>query len=53
MDLPELSNWECHLFGSSGNGITWRPLKGEEPNWFWRKLQFLCFGNRWIKIGEK
>jgi hypothetical protein len=25
----------------------WRPLKGEHPNWFWRWMQFLAFGNRW------
>lgn len=45
---PELSNWHCHLFGSEDNGgITWTPVKGHEPNWFWRWMQFLCFGNRW------
>jgi hypothetical protein len=37
------------LYGNSDNGISWRPLKGKEPNWFWRKMQYLCFGNKWVK----
>jgi hypothetical protein len=44
---PELSEWECKLFG--GEEITWRPRKGGEPNWFWRLMQYLIFGNRWAK----
>lgn len=45
------SEWQCQLFGSSpGSGITWRPHENEEPNWFWRKMQFLCFGHRWSKV---
>lgn len=47
---PEYSEWRCHLFGSSNNnGLQWRPLKGKEPNRFWRWMQFICFGNRWVK----
>lgn len=46
---PEYSDWVCYMFGSSMNGIVWRPLKGKEPNWFWRAMQFLVFGNRWVK----
>jgi hypothetical protein len=50
LDLYEYSEWQCHLFGgNSDNGISWRPLKGKEPNWFWRKMQYLCFGNKWVK----
>jgi hypothetical protein len=50
LDLHEYSEWQCHLFGSnSDNGISWRPLEGKEPNWFWRKMQYLCFGNKWVK----
>jgi len=49
-ELPALSKWECHLFGDS-NGIVWTPRLGHEPNWFWRKMQFLFFGNRWIFKG--
>jgi hypothetical protein len=25
------------------------PRKGQEPNWFWRKMQFLILGNKWVK----
>lgn len=49
LNLPEYSDWKCHCFGSRGDGITWTPLKGKEPNRFWRWMQFLCFGNRWVK----
>ena len=46
----EYSEWVCYIFGSSeGNGLCFRPVKGEIPNWFWRKMQWLCFGNRWVK----
>jgi hypothetical protein len=42
--------WECYLFGSTGSdGLTLHPLKDKEPNWFWRKMQFLLLGNRWVK----
>lgn len=47
--LPEPSDWECHLFG----GLVWHPLKGQEPNAFWRLMQYLCFGNRWVKRSDK
>ena len=33
---PEHSEWRCELFGAGPNGILLRPLKGHEPNWFWR-----------------
>lgn len=48
---PAMSEWQCHLFGGNewAGGISWRPLKGREPCWFWRWMQFVCFGNRWIK----
>lgn len=42
--MPEYSGWQCQIFG-----ITLIPLKGEEPNWFWRKMQYLCFGFKWVK----
>lgn len=51
--LPERSPWKCELFGGGSEGITWTPLKGKEPNWFWRWMQYLCFGNRWIKTDDK
>ena len=51
IDIPEMSEWQCFLIGThEGPGsVIWRPLKGYEPNWFWRKMQFLVFGMRWVK----
>ena len=47
---PEFSDWQCLMFGGTGtDGFTWRPLKGGEPNWFWRKIQYLIAGNKWVK----
>lgn len=47
---PEYSEWVCYLFGGSeGNCLSWRPVKGDVPNWFWRKMQWFCLGNRWVK----
>ena len=45
---PEKSEWTCHLFG--GSGIQWHPDKGDVPNFFWRWMQYLIFGNKWIKV---
>ena len=52
---PELSNWQCYLFGGSpdNNGVTWTPVKGKVPNWFWRKMQYIFFGNLWIKMEKQ
>jgi hypothetical protein len=44
---PPVSKWKCEMFGS--NNFIWRPLEGQEPNWFWRWMQYLAFGNRWSK----
>jgi hypothetical protein len=44
------SNWTCYLFGSEpGNGFAWNPPVGKVPNLFWRKMQFLMVGNKWVK----
>lgn len=42
------SDWRCQLFGTQ-EGLTLHPRKDQVPNWFWRKMQYLAFGNRWIK----
>jgi hypothetical protein len=47
--MIKYSEWQCHLFASGRNGISWRPLEGQEPNWFWRWMQWICFGNRWVR----
>ena len=46
---PEYSDWECHLFGSDGTGITWKPVVGHVPCRFWRVMQYLILGNKWRK----
>lgn len=46
---PKYSAWECHMFGGRGSGIRWRPLEGRVPNRFWRWMQFICFGNYWVR----
>lgn len=54
MENKEYSDWVCYCFGAEPfQGICWRPKKGKEPNWFWRKMQFLIFGNLWIKDEKK
>ena len=49
--MPEKSEWQCYLFGGEpdGQGMIWIPNKGKEPNWFWRKMQYLILGNLWVK----
>jgi len=46
---PERSEWTCRAFGTTGESMYINPLKGGEPNWFWRWMQFLVLGNRWTK----
>ena len=46
---PAYSGWECELFGC-GKALVLRPPKGQIPNAFWRLMQRLAFGNRWLRI---
>lgn len=34
---------------SQCGAIVFQPVKGQEPNWFHRKMQELCFGFQWRK----
>jgi hypothetical protein len=49
---PEMSEWQCYLFGNrpGGMGIVWRPPKGHEPNWFVRWMMKVCFDCTWLKV---
>jgi hypothetical protein len=47
--IPKLSEWHCELFGAGPEGIILRPAKGNEPNFFWRWMQFVFFGNKWVR----
>ena len=46
--MPKPSDWQCRLIDGP-NGVTYTPTKGNEPNWFHRKMQELCFGFKWRK----
>lgn len=51
IETPKYSEWRCYLFGSrDGYGMIYTPREGDEPNWFWREMQFLAFGHRWVKV---
>ena len=43
---PERSDWQCELLGGP-LGLSIRPERGKEPNWFWRWTQYLVLGFRW------
>ena len=45
----DLSDWQCQLFGCGEYGIVYTPSKGKEPNIFWRWMQYICFGNKWVR----
>ena len=45
------SKWKCYLFGL-GEQFVLNPLKGKVPNFFWRWMQYICFGNKWFKEEE-
>ena len=49
--IPENSEWVCYLFGNTpgGVGLIYRPRKGQEPNWFVRRMMKICFACTWIK----
>lgn len=46
---PELSNWKCEMFGLGYQFVIY-PIKGNVPNRFWRWMQYICFGNKWIEM---
>ena len=37
--------WKCKLT----HNTYWMVEEGKEPNWFYRKMQELCFGIKWEK----
>jgi hypothetical protein len=52
--VPERSEWICYLFGGrKGEGISYRPVKGYEPNWFVRWMMKVCFDCTWVKENQK
>lgn len=52
--VPELSDWECYLFGGTDeHGIAYRPTRNELPNRFIRWMMKICLGCTWVKKGAK
>ena len=50
INLPNLSNWTCYMFGGSpGNGIQWTPNEGTVPNRFVRFMMKICFACTWVE----
>lgn len=49
--VEQPSEWKCYLYGTK-EYILW-PTKGNVPNWFWRKMQYLLMGNKWVKTDGK
>lgn len=47
INVSEYSEWKCYLFGLDNYVLF--PSKGKYPNWFWRWMQYICFGNKWVK----
>ena len=45
--IPKPSEWRCIAFG-----VTYRPMKGHQPNWFHRQMCRLLLGVRWVKDVE-
>jgi hypothetical protein len=41
------SEWNCRLYGV--DDFFFIPSKGNEPNWFWRAMQYILIGNKWSK----
>lgn len=40
------AKFQCKMFGLEN----WILSSEVQPNWFWRKMQYLCFGNKWEEI---
>lgn len=44
-------HWKCQVFGIQKFELN--PADSDVPNWFWRQMQYLILGNKWIKINRK
>ena len=49
-DDESQDEWHCDLFGT-GEAMQLWPAKGKVPNWFWRRMQYLVLGNKWVQKG--
>ena len=46
-NASDASEWKCRLYGI--DDFFFIPSKGNEPNWFWRTMQYILIGNKWSK----
>lgn len=46
---PERSGWRCEMFGMGNMVVVFPSKQMGHPNWFWRIMQYLLIGNKWIK----
>jgi len=53
INFQELSSWRCELFGTGPYGIVLTARLGHVPNFFWRFMQYVCFGNKWINTKKE
>lgn len=45
--------WRCEMYGMGPNGFIIRPPSDEcVPNWFYRQMQRILLGHKWIKETE-
>jgi len=43
--------WRCTLFGCHGSAtFLLFVAEGDQPNWFWRLMQYWAFGNKWERL---
>lgn len=52
-ERPELHFWHAPKYSYRvhiNDGFVINIIKGQEPNWFYRWMQRICFGFRWEKI---
>ena len=49
IQLPPPDAWKCDLFGC-GSAFQLRRPEGKQPNWFWRRMQYLLIGNKWTRL---
>lgn len=48
IEVAKRSEWQCQL----SEGVVFTPLDGKEPNFFWRWMQYVCFGFKWSKNSD-
>lgn len=47
INLPKPGKWKMEWCGAS---VVWCPDASVKiPNWFWRKMQYLILGIKWVK----